>query len=168
MRRFTFILVVFCLMAAVAIHFVGQSGAVAEETLPEAEAEALWAYITETNPYTEWSFFPGHEGMYPGQSPHGAFLKLYVNERALEAINAGETEMPDGAILVKENYADDQKTLAAVTPMYKKTGYNPEAGDWFWAKYQADGKVASAGKVEGCINCHRTAQGNDWLFTKAP
>jgi hypothetical protein len=52
----------------------------------------------------------------------------------------------------------------AITPMYLEKGYNPDAGDWFWAKYGPEGEVMSSGKVEGCIGCHRTR--DNWLFTE--
>ena len=29
----------------------------------------------------------------------------------------------------------------AITPMYKSSGYNPDAGDWFWAEYY-DGRTS--------------------------
>lgn len=51
--------------------------------------------------------------------------------------------------------------------MYKIAGYNPDGGDWYWAKYKADGTVEAAGQPKGCINCHRVQQDNDWLFTEA-
>ena len=73
---------------------------------------------------------------------------------------------PNGSILVKENYGKDKKTLMAVTPMYKVRGYNPDEGDWFWAKYGPDGNIMSSGKVEGCINCHRARKNQDWIFTE--
>jgi hypothetical protein len=136
----------------------------ARENMPPPEARAFWTYITETNPYTQWSFWPGKEGMYPGTSPHGAFLKLYANDIAIEAAKAGQP-MPDGAIIVKENYGPDKQELMAITPMYKMQGYNPDAGDWFWAKYGPDGSVDTAGKVDSCINCHTTA--DDFRFTRA-
>ena len=134
-------------------------------SLPSPEAKTFWTYIDQVNPYTEWNYFPGYEGMYPGKSPHGAYLKLYANEAAYRAAKNGE-KMPDGAILVKENYAKDKETLAAITPMYKVKGYNPTAGNWFWAKYGPDGKAAVSGKVDSCIKCHNAAKGNDYLFTK--
>ena len=138
----------------------------AEEQMPPAEAQALWTYITETNSYTDWKMWPGKEGMYPGTSPHGAFLKVYVNEEAYQAAKEGKP-MPNGAIIVKENYGEDKEKLMALTPMYKVEGYNPDAGDWFWAKYGGGdpptGEVMAAGKVEGCINCHKTQE--NFLFT---
>lgn len=138
----------------------------AGETMPGADAQALWNYITKTHPYEKWAFWPGHEGIYPGKSPHGAFLKLYANAPAIEAAKAGQP-MPEGAIIVKENYGKDKKTLMAITPMYKIEGYNPDGGDWYWAKYGADGKVAAAGKPKGCITCHSVQKDKDWLFTEA-
>jgi hypothetical protein len=136
-----------------------------ETAAVQPEAQGVWQYITDTNPYTDWRYFPGYEGMYPGQSPHGAYLKLYVNDTAYRAAKDGTT-MPDGAILVKENYGKDKQTLMAVTPMYKVDGYNPSADDWFWAKYGANGDVMAAGKVNSCIQCHRSAKGGDYLFTE--
>jgi len=156
------------LLAAVLIACGGGTGMMSNggKDMPSPKADAVWTYIKKTKPYTQWDFWPGKEGMYPGQSPHGAFLKLYANPVAIQAAMAGTTEMPAGALIVKENYAKDGKTLAAVTPMYKVDGYNPDAGDWFWAKYGPDGKVQAAGKVDSCINCHAAKKQNDYIFTE--
>lgn len=148
---------------AVFVVFTGVQS-MAESDLPPAEAEPFWTYITETDPYENWDHWPGHDGKYEGTSPHGAYLELYGNDIAIEAAKGGKP-MPDGAILVKENYGEDQETLMAITPMYKKKGYNPEAGDWFWAKYGPDGSVDDAGKIDACINCHQTQK--DFIYSKA-
>jgi hypothetical protein len=134
--------------------------------LPSPDGAKFWSYITKTDPYLGWGYFPGYYGIYPGKTPHGAFLKIYANGIALKAAREGKP-MPNGAILVKENYGKDKKTLMALTPMYKVKGYNPEAGDWFWAKYGADGKILASGKAEGCIKCHGTVKAKDWRFTEA-
>jgi hypothetical protein len=139
---------------------------VAAEDLPPADGAKFWTYITETNPYLGWGYWPGHYGIYPGQSPHGAFLKVYANPIALKAAREGKP-MPNGAILVKENYGKDKTTLMAVTPMYKVKGYNPQAGDWFWAKYGPKGEVMAAGKPKGCVTCHSVKKSADWIFTEA-
>lgn len=132
---------------------------------PSADGPKFWNHITKANPYLGWGYWPGHYGIYPGKSPHGAYLKIYANGIALKAAREGKP-MPYGAILVKENYGKDKKTLMAVTPMYKVKGYNPQGGDWFWAKYGPKGKVLKAGKVEGCIKCHSVQKSKDWLFTE--
>ncbi len=49
--------------------------------------------------------------------------------------------------------------------MYKVKGFNPEAGDWFWAKYTPDGQVQAAGKAEMCIKCHGAKKENDYFMT---
>jgi len=136
----------------------------ADDGLPPPDGEKVWQYISTDNPYTDWDHWPGHSGMYPGKSPHGAYLKLYANPIAINAANEGKP-MPAGAILVKENYGKDKKSLMAVTPMYKVEGFNSDAGDWFWAKYGPDGKVMASGTPKGCIQCHQVKKSNDWIFT---
>lgn len=159
MKKFLYVLFVL-------VGILGFSGSLlCAGDMPAADAAKVWSHITETNPYLGWGFWPGYTGIYPGKSPHGKFLKLYANAQALKAAREGKP-MPDGAIIVKENYGEDKKTLMAITPMYKVKGYNPEAGDWFWAKYEPSGKVLKEGKVKGCIDCHRAQEEKDWLFTE--
>lgn len=144
---------------------------------PAADGKALWSYITKDSPYTEYQFWPGKTALYKGTMPHGALLNLYVNNKALRAINraikrkAGVIAMPNGSIIVKENYKPD-KTLAAITVMYKVAGYNPEASNWFWAKYSPKGEIAmggkAAGKVPMCIECHGMKKANDYIMTEHP
>ena len=76
--------------------------------MPSADAAKVWSYITETNPYLGWGFWPGYPEIYPGKSPHGKFLKLYANAQALKAAREGQP-MPDGAIIVSR--AADGTTL---------------------------------------------------------
>jgi len=161
MRKGLLILTIVTLITGGMIAISGADG-----DMPPANADKLWSYLTTVNPYTGWGFWPGHVGIYPGKSPHGAYLKVYANTVALKAAREGKP-MPEGAIIVKENYGKDKKTLMAVTPMYRIKGYNPEAGDWYWAKYGADGAVLKAGKVKGCIDCHAVQKTKDWIFTPA-
>lgn len=129
------------------------------------DGPGFWTYITKTDPYATWHLWPGHEAMHPGQSPHGAFLKIYVNTIAYAAIEKKATHMPAGAIIVKENYAEDKKTLVAVTPMAKVPGYDPAAGDWFWAEYGPTGQVMASGRVQACIDCHAKKKDTDYIVT---
>ena len=135
-----------------------------EEALPKAEGKAFYDYITTTSPYDQWPLFPGTEKLYEGKHPHGAFLTTYVNNVALKGINDKVGTLANGAIVVKENYTPE-KELAAVTIMYRVQSYNQDAGDWFWAKYKADGSIEKEGKVAGCIGCHSAVINNDWIFT---
>src|SRR5210317_2257077 len=132
-------------IAAMATIFI--FGPIVFAEMPSPEPEVLWKYITEENPYTNWGFWPDHQGMQPGRAPHGPLHKVYVNDRAL---NSARPPLQYGSILVKENYSKDEK-LGAVTVMYKINAYNPEEGDWFWVKYSSDGKVDKFGKPKGWI-----------------
>lgn len=133
-----------------------------------AYAEQLWGEIKD---YENWPVPEGFEGWQDGISPHGKYLRYYINDIAKEDVNK------DGAVIVKENYMEkSEDALAAVTIMQKRKGYDPENKDWFYVKYSPDGEVMTdeqgreiAGAVgkgmeEGCVPCHKTAGGGDYLF----
>ena len=128
--------------------------------LPAPLPDAVWQYITKISPYTGWSFWPDHQGLQKGNAPHGPFHKVYVNDLALRSEGA---PVQYGSIIVKENYSK-RKVLMNITLMYKVQGYNPVAGDWFWAKYSPAGEASSYGKVRGCIGCHGGTN-NDYILT---
>jgi hypothetical protein len=135
-------------------------GTMAFAEMPGPNPEALWKHLTEESPYTQWGFWPDHQGMQPGRAPHGPLHKVYVNDRAL---NSSQPPVQYGSIAVKENYGKD-KELKAITVMYKVAGYNSDAGDWFWAKYSPKGKVDKFGKPKGCVGCHGTRAKNDFIL----
>ncbi len=148
-----------------AIQNQASSGTVQAQQTFESK---FWSYLLRSEPaYRNWAPWPGQGAdYYPGQSPHGAFLKMYINRTAA----ADPVNLPHGSVIIKENYGEDQKTLMAVTVMYRSQGYDSQNGDWYWAKYNPDGTVAMkgdvrlAGRVQGCIDCHSGAQGNDFVF----
>jgi len=150
-------LIVKCLVVAMTLGVVSFTVA---ESMPEPDGDALWHHISKVSPYTEWSFWPDHQGMQEGNAPHGPFHKSFVNKQALESKSA---PLQYGAIQVKENYSPDHE-LKALTVMYKVEGYNSEGGDWFWAKYSPDGETLKAGKIAGCIGCHRGRADNDFVL----
>jgi len=133
--------------------------------------DKLWTYLTSQK-YENWAPVPGkRDGFSKGESPHGAFLKMYLNRTAA----GNPKELPSGSIIIKENFGPDQKTLMAITVMYRSKGYNPAGGDWYWAKYNPNGTIARmppdkgsmkiAGKAQGCIMCHgESAEGKDFAF----
>ncbi|MGB6045938.1 MAG: cytochrome P460 family protein [Pirellulales bacterium] len=133
--------------------------------------DRFWNYLTRGKvPYRRWNSWPGKTEMYAGQSPHGAFLRMYANSKAVQNTN----KPGDGSVIVKENYADDKKTLTSVTVMYKTKGYDPQHGDWYWVKYSPDGSVARTppnkgsqlikGRFASCIQCHASADGGDFVY----
>ncbi len=76
------------------------------------------------------------------------------------------------------------KYLNSISVMFKReAGYDPEDKNWFWVQYKPDGqlftmrkmgmKIAMAGKImkgaspdknSGCIYCHSSAGGGDYIF----
>ena len=131
--------------------------------------DQFWRYLSANN-YKNWAPVPGKTGdFYDGQSPHGKRLKMYLNRTAA----GNPATLPNGSVVIKENYGAD-KTLKAITVMYRSKGYNPDAGDWYWIKYNPDGTVATtsvemgsakiSGAFKSCIECHSGADGNDYSF----
>ncbi|MEZ4728468.1 MAG: c-type cytochrome [Caldilineaceae bacterium] len=129
-----------------------------------AYAEDLWQRLQEANYDENWSTVPGKGELYPGQPPHGALLSTYLNAPALDALEAQPGEMPNSAIIIKENYLPDE-TLVSVTVMEKRAGYAPDYGDWYWARYGPDGAVQGSGQIASCLGCHGAVRSNDYIFT---
>ena len=131
-----------------------------EPELPDTTGASVRAYLNAVDYQNndDWKLWPGTTEMYQGDDPHGAKLTTRLNPAAFDAIGGA---MPDGAIIVKENYSPAGE-LGAVTVMYKKSGYNPEHNDWFWVKELADGTFEKEGKVMGCQDCH--VDGTDYVW----
>ena len=133
---------------------------------PASFDDRFWSYLRQAQ-YQNWASLPGvpADG-FAGKSPHGERVKLYVNRAA----TAGQEGFRTGSILVKENYDATGKKLMAVTVMYRAEGFAPQTGNWYWAKYDSSGRVSVmnnmrvSGRVGMCIDCHQSAQGNDFVF----
>lgn len=87
-------------------------------------------------------------------------------------------------ISVADVERDRAKYLASISVMFQReAGYDPENQDWFWVQYQPDGRldtmrkmgmeIAMAGRMmkgatpdksSGCIYCHSSAGGGDYIF----
>ncbi len=128
--------------------------------LPGADAKAIWNYITKTSPYKSWGSWPDYSGLQRARSPHGPYNKVFVNGVGLSSTKA---PVKYGTMEVKVAQSKDGK-VKDITVQYKVKGFNPSAGDWYWVKYSPQGKVAAAGKVGGCIRCHRAMAGNDYIM----
>ena len=114
-------------------------------------AEAVW---DEIGGYTTWPQATGYEGILPSTSVHGQFVQIWLNDLALDAVTNG-TALPDGAILVKEDYPDESgASVNAISVLKKIDGYSAEHNDIFWAQYTTSGDIRVAGEPEGCYACH--------------
>lgn len=154
--------------------FVACQGEAEEANLPAADANAVMDYVTETDRYTEWGTWPSDQwndfdvNLVSG-APHGNVVRIYVNDIALEAADSFDGSLPEGSMIVKENYVgtDPQSPgeLDALTIMYKVAGFNPDAADWFWVKAKPDGsQIDAEGAVEGCIGCHSQQGQRDYVL----
>jgi hypothetical protein len=132
----------------------------------EPTAESVWAQL-QSEDYRSWRLWPGTSEQYEGTEPHGMLLTTYVNELARQALEDRTLPLPDGAVVVKENYMPDG-TFDASTVMLKRQGYAPDHNDWFWAKYDAAGNAEVAGRVEMCQACHSANRQGDHLLTPLP
>jgi hypothetical protein len=131
----------------------------------EISGERLWRRITEETDYKRYSFWPGHEGVQPGQSPHGRFHRVYINKILKDALPISTGVAPPGSVIVKENLTSD-RVATAVTVMAKVAGYDPENNDWFWVYYSIDGRIENEGAIEFCIECHRGMRENDYVIIR--
>ena len=125
-------------------------------------AQRLWRDIRG---YENWASYPELAGWQDGKSPHGKFLKYYINSTAVRK----PPNPRNGYVIVTENYGERGGPLMAVTVMQKVRNYDPDNADWFWVKYMPDGTLAKnpkgmllAGRVAkgmpaGCIACHGNA-----------
>lgn len=134
-------------------------------TLSEISGERLWIRITEEADYRSYGQWPGHDGIRPGQAPHGVWHSVFVNRTLRESLPLSSGKAPVGTIIVKENFTPS-KELAAYTVMAKVEGFNPEQGDWFWAKYSAEGEIQAEGTPKGCLTCHSGREDNDYMIIK--
>ena len=155
------------LLAMAAVFLIGCAKE-KETVLPplsrsEISGERLWKRITVETDWDTYSRWPGQEGLIPGQSPHGKFHEVYINSQISAALPIASRKAPDGSIIVKENFTADKK-LSGVTVMAKVAGYNPDDGDWFWAKYDPKGKIDVEGRVKECYECHAGVKDNDYVI----
>jgi hypothetical protein len=133
--------------------------------VPDTTAASLWAHLQAADYQKSWALWPGKGRLYEGTEPHGMLLTTYYDETASDAVERGALEdLPSGSILVKENYMPDG-TLAAITVMVKRTGYNPDHQDWLFAKYDPRGEAEAFGRVAGCQACHSAAPSGAYIFT---
>ena len=125
----------------------------------------LWQRISEEADYKSYVELPGHEGVRPGQSPHGRFHVVYINKVLAEALPVADRRAPVGTIIVKENLTAERE-LDALTVLAKVDGYAPEHNDWFWAKFAPDGAVQAEGSPAGCVRCHEGMVHNDYVIIR--
>jgi hypothetical protein len=151
-----------------------------KEMMVEADSDEVWDYMVKNK--DNFMLWPGTSEKQAGESPHGAMVTIGMNDIASKTVKAGGGEFKPGAFIVKVNYSPEGN-LGAYTVMLKTKNYDPNNGNWYWAKYLADGtldKTPAGDPIEGetvkmlaeggkgCIACHASVEDNDWVFTAIP
>lgn len=140
-------------------------------------SNTLWQSLEQANLIGANATLGKH---YQGVHPHGAVLDTIEGRVSVDG--------HQGHVIVKRNYGGEgvsvenaanapDKYLGAITVMFKREpGYDPENGDWFWAKYLPNGELdknpmgmqlagrVAKGESQGCIACHSGAPGKDMVF----
>jgi hypothetical protein len=128
--------------------------------LPKPDPDALWTYLnTKGKEYWRWETFPKTGGIVGADEfPHGDWVRIYVSpgsESAIEKQLSKKAEgfsMPEGTILVKENFPGQPAVpyinqLLSLTVMYKPATSVLESGKtfgetgWYWVMYSPQGYV---------------------------
>jgi hypothetical protein len=134
-----------------------------------APSSATQAILTEIANYKVWPTFPENTTLKQSQSHGpGAWVIAYHNDALTQAMTSGTLPLPDGALIVKENYMNQSDPAPmALTTMAKQNGA------WYWIESTPAGQViddSSGTPYEGpnvslCTGCHTQRQSNDWIFT---
>jgi len=91
-------------------------------------------------------------------------VHLYANSSAADSIAADATELPVGAIIVKEKLSSDQKSVTDIGGMVKRPkGYDPVNGDWEFFFYTPGGEFTT-GRLAKFVDCHNGAK-RDHVFS---
>lgn len=131
----------------------------------DAYGAALWTALAEARLVGEDAIATRP---YEGGDPHGALLEFLEttipvegrDTRVIVKRNLG----PDATL--EEAWANGREHLVAITVMaQREAGWAPDAGDWYWAKWDSAGVPEVLGRAEGCISCHSEAEGGDFIFS---
>jgi hypothetical protein len=161
MKQFLYLMSIILLLTAC----TGKKAAYPSLTKDEITGARLWQRITAEEYYREYKGWPGVEGVRRGQSPHGRYHQIFINDDLFESLPLKDKKTPNGSIIVKENF-DADKRQTNFTVMAKVKGYDPEHGDWFWAAIAPMGKVMMEGNPKFCIDCHEGKKDNDYLIVR--
>ncbi len=121
--------------------------------------------------YVEWNTFDENSELMQssGHIPNGnaMFVISYKNAVVDAAEQDGTLPLPDGSLIVKENYPTmDAPTPMALTVMAKRDGA------WFWLQstpggdvmLDPDGNPMAGADVPMCVTCHAAVEGNDYVY----
>jgi hypothetical protein len=88
---------------------------------------------------------------------HGlVYVRIRVPEELADRYDSGPFPLPEGALIVKEQYDDPAcRTLTGYTAMRKEApGYHPDGHDFAWFTLDAAQDVVESGPLAHCASCH--------------
>ena len=136
--------------------------------------EALFRYVTRTDPFTFYTLFPNVDsvtmGTLNGSAAHQPLVRVRLNTKALSALRDGTLPsgsiFSNGSVVFKEIIMNGQTILYAV--MLKDPAHPLSANRWLWAEYRPDGTIAFSvmSRGSGCVGCHSREQGPQHDFVR--
>lgn len=125
---------------------------VSEPAGPDTSAGAVRDWLEEARYRERWEIWP-LTPLRPGAEPqHGALLTGYANPIAIDALERGLTPLPDGSILLVEDYASDT-TLTSVSVMVRAGDAGAEDGGWGFVRLGSAMEIDPGGAT-ACASCH--------------
>ncbi|WP_046869248.1 cytochrome P460 family protein [Microvirga massiliensis] len=94
--------------------------------------------------------------------------ELFTSQKAIDAARSGQP-LPSGTVITMEDYRGGK--LFRYVVMEKRVGwgtqYPPEVrnGEWEFQAFNADRMVNRNENVTRCMACHKSREGQDFVFT---
>ena len=134
---------------------------------------ALFALVTQTEPFASYSLFPNADAINRGPSGHLPTDRVTLNAKAASALQNGKlppgSRFPDGSVVFKEILGSGGTTAILYSVIYKDAANPLAANGWLWAEFNPGGSVAFSinNRGVGCTSCHSLGQGptNDFVRT---
>lgn len=103
---------------------------------------------------------------------HGATIRVYVNEIGADGYLNDVDPLPEGTIVVKEEFkgatCDNDAELEFLSAMLKREpGFDAEDNDWQWQEIAAKERMVTLDDKATCISCHRAKEcvARDYMCT---
>lgn len=141
-------------------------------------AEDLWVFM-EDQRLAGKNAIMSHP--YKGFPPHGIVLELLELPIAFKGTMGNlviKRDYGGDGLTVEQVMNDPAKYLRSISVMFQRDkDYDPENNNWFYARYNKDGSITESkkgtklvgrlakGMSAGCIACHSSADGEDFIFS---
>ncbi|HFE45865.1 MAG TPA: hypothetical protein ENJ18_10315 [Nannocystis exedens] len=111
---------------------------------------------------------PGWGRRLQGESPHGGWVDIYINDVMVDAIadNVPLATWPVGSRVVIEGWANEGSEVREFLAVMSK----PVATDtWYWAEWGADDVLVYSGEdIVHCMKCHDAGEDDVRAFDLPP